>query len=96
MNVFPIGARTRVRDDLKVKDGKKSWAAGHYGTVVEARPKAGGFGDVRIRFESCDYCTTPQRCQAIHWIAIEDLAIRNPLDVVFEVLDSIHMLNVIE
>jgi len=72
---------------LKTQDGKKSWSAGHYGVVVAAEPREGSMGVVRIKFDSCGYCTLPGRCQAIHWVRIEDLAIRNPLDVIFDVLD---------
>lgn len=80
---LPVGARTRVRPDLKTKDGKKSWAAGYYGEVIETRP-----GEVRVRFESCDFCTLPTRCQAVHWIKIDDLAIRSGLDVLFDMIPS--------
>ena len=86
MELFPTGATIQIRDDLETRDGAKSWAAGKSGVVVDSRPAvvAGGLGDVRVRFNPCHWCFQNHKCAAVHWIKIEDLAVRRALDVVFD------------
>lgn len=82
-----VGARVQVCKDLQVVVGsrpkQKSWAAGLYGEVVELRPDA-----VRIVFEHCSWCKARRHrvCKGNHWIKNVDLAIRNGLDTVLDLL----------